>query len=330
MKTNQLTLTLIAASAIFCGFPESSLASPYSYYYEYAEEVEAALNPSDPSVGAQHSATGIRRNVGAKGAGGVSAGDKYVAPEAVDPEGSKNAIYAEYNYIDIGTDRAGVGIAGSANVYSVGYEHVLSDNLFLDFSYEFSDESLRPAAVRTIDSETNTVAGAISSVLLNNIYGMLIVGGSWSDGATSLGGVQLAGGDGNIFFVNPGLGTTWVFGNLIVDASASYLYQDSEINTVAGVAPFVANNEMGQVILETGARYNISDTLYARVGLQYNNIVDEDFAAAVPLDKNWLQINSEIGVELTNGVDVFVGHAYDASHNIFDTHTARAGISYSF
>ena len=329
MKINRFALVLTASSAIFFGSAESSLASTYYSSVEYASELETATNSPDPQQDTQRVSTTLRAK-GQTRMSGISAGDKYVIPEAGNPEGSKNAIYAEYNYIDIGTDTIGVGIVGSSNVYSVGYEHILNDNLFLDISYEHSDEELRPGGPRTMDIETNTVAGAISSVLLNNIYGMLIVGGSWSEGGTSLGGVQLAGSDGNIFFINPGVGTTWVLGNVILDASASYLYQDSEVNTVAGVLPFVAQNEMGQVILEAGARYNISDSLYARVGLQYNNIVDEDFRAGIPLDKNWLQINSEIGVELTNGVDVYVGHAYDAGHNIFDTHTARAGISYSF
>lgn len=260
---------------------------------------------------------------------GVSAGDKYVIPEAGNPEGSRNAVYAEYNYVDIGTDRIGAGNVGEINVYAVGYEHILNDNLFLDLSYEYSDETLRQVG-GAVDIDTHTVAGAISAVLVNNLYGMLIAGGSFSEGGTTLGGVQLAGADGDIFFVNPGVGTNWVIGNLVLDGAASYLFQDAETTTNIGAARFTANNQVGQMIVEAGARYNITDTLYARVGLQYNNIVDEDFAAAIPLDKNWLQINSEIGVELASGVDVFVGHAFDAGHNIYDTHTARAGVSYSF
>lgn len=306
----------------------SSAPSSYSTL-ELIGELEMGIMAPDPDQDSLEATANTRRKVAAR-TGGVSAGDKYVIPEAGNPEGSNNAIYTEYNYIDSGTDRLGVGVAGSSHVYAVGYEHILNDRLFLDINYEYSDEAQRPVRGGSVDIDTHTVAGALSGVLLDNIYGMLIVGGSWSDGGTTLGGVQLAGADGDIFFVNPGLGTNWVFGNVILDASASYLYQDASTNTTVGGAQVLAANEMGQVVLEAGARYNFSDTLYARVGLQYNNIVDEDFGPAVALDKNWLQLNSEIGVELPNGVGVYVGHAYDASHNIFDTHTARAGISYSF
>lgn len=288
----------------------------------------SSMSSSDPQSDTLRTSSNLRTK-GQTRMSGVSAGDKYVIPEAGNPEGSRNAIYAEYNYVDIGTDRIGAGLAGEINVYSVGYEHILNDNLFLDLSYEYADESLRQVG-GAVDIDTHTVAGAISAVLVNNIYGMLIAGGSWSEGGTSLGGVQLAGADGEIFFINPGLGTNWIFGNLILDGAASYLYQDAQTTTTLGGARIIGNNELGQVILEAGARYNITDVLYARVGLQYNNIVDEDFAAAIPLDKNWLQINSEIGVELASGIDIFVGHSFDAGHDIYDTHTARAGVSYSF
>ena len=329
---------LLAAVAVFATTKDSALAqfpppppmySPMVSESELAQDFEVEMNGADPQQDSQRTSSNIRSKAQTR-TGGVSAGDKYVIPEAGNPEGSRNAIYSEYNYIDTGTDTAGIGTAGSANVYSFGYEHILSDTLFFDLSYEYSDDDLRPARGGAMEIDTHTVAGALSAVITNNIYGMIIVGGSFSDGGTNLNGVQLAGADGEVFFVNPGLGTTWVFGNVILDAAASYLYQDAQTTTLVGGAPFVGNNQTGQVVLEAGARYNISDTLYARVGLQYNNIVDEDFRAGIPLDKNWLQLNSEIGVELPSGVDVYVGHAYDASHNIFDTHTLRAGVSYSF
>ncbi len=290
--------------------------------------LESSISSPDPQQDSLRTSSTLRAK-GQTRMSGISAGDKYVIPEAATPGGTRNAFYSEYNYVDIGTDRLGVGNSGNINVYSVGYEHILNDNLFLDISYEYGDESLRQAG-GSVDVDTHTVAGAISSVLVNNLFGMLIVGGSFSDGGTTVGGVQLANADGEIFFVNPGLGTNWVLGNLILDGGVSYLFQDASTTTTVAGTRFGANNELSQVIIEAGARYNITDTLYARVGLQYNNIIDEDFGAGVLLDKNWLQINSEIGIELANGIDVYVGHAYDAGHKIYDTHTARAGISYSF
>ena len=336
MKSQKYS-ALFAILALFGGVKDQAFAilppppppTPIVSSSELAQDFEGELNGVDPEQDPQHISSNIRSKAQNR-TGGVSAGEKYVIPEAGNPEGSKNAVYTEYNYIDTGTDTIGIGTVGSANVYSFGYEHVLTESLFFDLTYEYSDDDLRPARGGAMEIDTHTVAGALSGVITDNIYGMIILGGSFSNGGTILNGVQLAGADGELFFVNPGLGTTWAFGNIILDGAASYLYQDAQTTTTAGGVPIIGNNQTGQVILEAGARYNISDTLYARVGLQYNNIVDEDFRAGIALDKNWLQINSEVGVELPSGVDVYVGHAYDAGHNIFDTHTVRAGVSYSF
>lgn len=258
---------------------------------------------------------------------GVNAGEDYVVPG-----GGNSRLTAEYNFIDTDLDDpgAGAGLAGETNVYSIAYERMINDRLFLDVNYEYADDDFTGLGGAGVDIETHTIAAALSGTLIDNIYGMLIVGGSFSEGGTTVGGVQLAGASGDTFFISPGIGTNWVFGNLIIDASVSYLFQHADTVLNVGALRVAGMTEVDQLVVDLGARYNITDTLYTRVGLQYNNILDENFAAAVQLDKNWLQINSEIGVQLANGVDIYAGHAYEAMHFIYDQHTFRAGVSYTF
>ena len=196
MRPIKYSAPVIAAFALLGGPKAPVSASPY-YNYDSYDTIENAVNTPAPGQAVGVAAAGARDNVGAGNElGVVKAGDKYVTPEAVNPEGSRNGIYSEYNYIDTGTDTAGIGTVGSANVYSFGYERTLTDTIFLNLSYEYNDDDLRPAGGGAVEIDTHTVAGALSAVITNNIYGMIIVGGSFSDGGTNLNGVQLAGAEG--------------------------------------------------------------------------------------------------------------------------------------
>lgn len=286
--------------------------------------VIAAISAPDPQQSTQRASSGLRSRASSRMAG-IHAG---VEPAVITDPGSN--VHFEYNYIDIGLDNPGIGLAGSANVYSLGYEKLLAGFLYFDLSYEYAEESLRAAGGAAVDSDTHTVAASLSTELFSNVYGMIITGGAFSSGATNIGGVQLANADGSIFFINPGLGTSWVFGDLIIDGSVSYLYQNGSTRTTVGAARVAGGAQLDQVIVEAGARYNITDQLYARFGAQYNNIVRNNFAAGIALDTTWVQLNTEIGMDLNCGATVYAGHGYDAGHSIYDVHTLRAGVTYSF
>lgn len=287
---------------------------------------EAAISEPDPQQATQRLSSSMRARARSRMAG-IHAG-----VENVLPNGETSSIHFEYNYLDIGLDNpaAGLGFGGSANVYSLGYEMLLTNNVYVDLNYEYSEESLRTRGGAAVDTDTHTVAGSISADLVNNVYGMLIFGGAFSNGGTTVGGVQFANADGRVLFLNPGLGTNWAFGNLVIDGSLSYLYQNASTNVNIGGVSIAGGANVGQVIVDVGARYNFTDRLYARAGAQYNNIVEENFAAGTALDKNWVQLNTEIGLDLDCGATVYAGHAFDAGHSIYDTHTVRAGFAYSF
>ncbi len=287
---------------------------------------EAAISEPDPQQATQRLSNSMRSRARSRMAG-IHAG-----VENVLPNGETSSVHFEYNYLDIGLDNpaAGLGFGGSANVYSLGYEMLLTNNVYVDLNYEYSEESLRTRGGAAVNTDTHTVAGSISADLVNNVYGMLIFGGAFSNGGTTVGGVQFANADGRVLFLNPGLGTNWAFGNLVIDGSLSYLYQNASTNVNIGGVSIAGGANVGQVIVDVGARYNFTDRLYARAGAQYNNIVEENFAAGTALDKNWVQLNTEIGLDLDCGATVYAGHAFDAGHSIYDTHTVRAGFAYSF
>lgn len=299
-------------------------------FYGLAEDVQnAAIQSATSSVdpdpqGTSQRSTQTLRNGAISRLGGIHAGVE--APMLADEGG--DSLHFEYNYIDTALDNAGVGIAGESNVFALGYERYLGGGIYLDLSYEYGNETLRAGAAN-IDNDTHTVAASLSADLVNNIYGFLIVGGSWADGATNLAGAQIVGTDGSTFFINPGLGTSRAFGDIVVDGAISYLYQNSSTTSIVSGIPLTGGADVGQLVVDLGATYNFTDSLYARVGLQYNNILDDNFGA-IAYDKNWLQVNSEIGARIGANSNVYVGHAYDAGHNIYDTHTYRAGFSYGF
>lgn len=287
--------------------------------------IQTATSAVDPDPqGTSQRTTNTLRNGAVSRLGGIHAGVE--APMLADEGG--DSLHFEYNYIDTSIDTVGVGLAGNTNVYAIGYERYLGSGLYLDLTYEYGDETLT-AGAGNINNDTHTVAASLSADLANNIYGFLIVGGSWSSGATNVAGAQIVGTNGSTFFINPGLGTSWEFGNIIVDGSVSYLYQNSSSTSLVGGVPLVGGAEAGQVVVDLGATYNITDSLYARVGAQYNNILNDNFGA-IAYDENWVQINSEIGMRIGANSNVYVGHAYDAGHNIYDIHTYRAGFSYGF
>lgn len=310
----------------------NDLTGEYGFYFEgmqvmltpEAVALVAAISEPDPQQSTQRASAGLRSRASSRMAG-IHAG---VEPAAIiDPE---NSVHVEYNYIDTQLDTPGIGLAGSANVYSIGYERLVAGFLYLDLSYEYADESLRTAAGAAVNSDTHTVAASLSADLSNNLYGFLITGGAFSEGATNLGGVQLANADGSIFFINPGLGSTWSFGDFVIDGSVSYLYQNGSTRTTVGAATIAGGAQLDQVIVEAGATYNFTDKLYARFGAQYNNIVRNNFAPGTLLDTTWVQLNSEIGMNLDCGATIYAGHGYDAGHDVYDIHTLRAGFTYAF
>lgn len=330
VSTGEIVYILPSSSSGYEASPNTGFSTTAEFFALAPELQNAAISTvtsdvePDPQGTTQRTTQGMRS--GAIGRlGGIHAGVE--APELADVGG--DSLHFEYGYIDASLDNPGVGIASETNVYALGYERYLGRGIYLDVTYEYADNQLQAGALG-INGDSHTVAASLSADLVNNIYGILIVGNSWSNGSTNLGGAQVVGSNGSTFFINPGLGTSWAFGDVIVDSSVSYLYQNGTTSSTVGGVKVGAGAQLDQVIVDLGATYNFTDSIYARLGVQYNNIVADNLGAAIPIDENWVQINSEIGARIGANSNVFVGHSYDAGHNIYDIHTYRAGFSYGF
>jgi len=250
------------------------------------------------------------------GTGGVSAGAGWGDKGGKEPLAPESSVihtpYFEYSYISIGEDdELGPLLEGHQHVYALGYELAWDSGLMVGLAYEYGDRRLE--GDNQFDS--HTISGYASVPITGPIYAFII--GGFSDGAQA--GPALLDASGDQGFVNPGIGITKVIGsNLTVNASVSYLYYDH-------TSALLGDATTDQIVAELSARYNVTDAVYVRGGIQYNGIIDTDFTPGT-IDEAWWRSSVDVGTTLNNGLEIYAGWAYDFSHSQYDTHTARFGV----
>ena len=254
------------------------------------------------------------------GTAGVSAGGGWGDKGGKEPLAPEPSVihtpYFEYNYISIGEDDpAGPLLEGHQHVYALGYELSWDSGLMVGLAYEYGDRRLEGDN----DFDFHTLSGYASVPITGPVYAFIV--GGFSEG-TELNPVFAPfDSSGDQAFVNPGIGFTKIIGsNLTVNASVSYLYYHSTPDS-----PVFGESTTDQIVAEASVRYNVTDSVYVRGGIQYNGIIDTDFAPGV-IDEAWWRSSVDVGTTLANGLEIYGGWAYDFSHNQYDTHTARFGV----
>ncbi len=308
------TLGIAAAAAFSVTFAGASPLPPGSSPYSSPDGPQETNTPTSQDS-TQRSSKNLNDRL--SGRSGVGAGGGWSNAKA--PVESSGGVihtpYFEYNYIDIGTDAGGPGfLAGHQHVYALGYELAWDSGAMLGLNYEYGDRVLNGGN----SLESHTVAAYGSVPIYENIFGMLV--GGYSDGAQA--GPALANASGEQLFINPGIGTSVVLGDVVVTGTLSYLYADHS-------SAALGDTTTGTIVAELSGRYNVTDAVYVNSGIQYNSITDHDFAAAL-IDEQWWRASADVGVQLANGLDIYGGYAYDFAHSLYDTHTVRFGVIYEY
>ncbi len=239
------------------------------------------------------------------------------------------SLFTEYNYIYTDDSRA-LGSDVVTHAFTLGGSALFNGNTFLGVNYSYSNGT---NARNSAGVSSQSDAHFFSLVAARSFWNFLSVGVSGAYGNTDINVNNTVAGtitpaNMETWTVSPFISATYKTGALTTSLTAMYQYEYDNTSAPAGVKIVDDTTKFSLTLRST---YAVSEKLKVQASAKYNQILTGlAQAAGLREARAWATFGGRVSYNVSSMLELYAGYSYDAFNNYLETHTATAGLRYTF
>jgi hypothetical protein len=325
---NLYLLTGILTASVSTALATTPAPAPVAL--PFVSSTLVGLRPTTPGARPDNAAdrlngTGMYGAVDQFGEAGTSAGvrSKTVTPIA---PGNIFSISGEYNFINTNDSRLFGSDLDTHSISLLG-SAFLNGNTFLSLGYSYNNAT---SGVNILGTSSHSDAHFFSVVAARS-FGFLSIGVAGGYGNTDyrINNRPLGITDANMdtWTVSPFVTGSYRTGRLTSSLTVAYEYENDRTTAIG----FKNTDDTGKITVALRETFAISEALKLQAFAKFTDVLHGiTQLPGLPQQRAWATFGTKVSYFVTKPFEIYAGYSYDAFNRYLETHTATAGVKYSF